>query len=217
MLEAGATLYTGPIPITVDTQLKFVAFDPASNVSLIGDEQYVITNTPTPTAPTVASSSVGLGSVTLNLTAPTPSITSFCVQAFDAAGNPVGDPRVTTPEVDSGSVGHGHGARTRRARFFTVTAVNVNGSSAPSAKVGPLTPEGAVVANAGPDQRINRATTATTVNLTASGSTTGGTYAWVQLTPGTTTPMPSTNPDFITFTGGTRRRPGSSCACSGSP
>ena len=34
VLDAGASLYTAPIPITVDTQLKFVAFDPASNVSL---------------------------------------------------------------------------------------------------------------------------------------------------------------------------------------
>ena len=205
ILEAGASLYTAPIPITVDTQLKFVAFDPANNVSLIGDEQYVITNTPTPDPPIVASSSVGLGSVTLNLTAPDPSITSFSVQIFDAAGNPVGDPRVTTPEETTARSVTITGLAADVPVFFTVTAANANGSSTPSAKVGPLTPQGSVVANAGPDQRINRATTATTVNLTANGSTPGGTYEWVQLSAGT--PMPSTNPDFVTLTGGNTATP----------
>jgi hypothetical protein len=207
ILDGFATLYTGPIPITADTQLKFVAFDPASNVSLIGDEQYVITNTPTPAPPIVASSSVGVGSVTLNLTAPDPSITSFSVQALDAAGNPVGAPQVTTPAETAARVVTITGLAPDVPVFFTVSAVNANGSSDPSARIGPLTPQGAVVANAGPDQRITRATTATTVNLTASGSTPGGTYAWVQLSPGTTTPMPSTNPDFATLTGASTATP----------
>ena len=207
VLDASAALYAGPIPVTLDTHLKFVAFDPASNVSLIGDEQYVITNTPTPASPTVASSSVGPGSVTLNLTAPDPSITSFSVQAFDAAGAPVGAPRVTTPAETTARTVTITGLAPDVAVFFTVTAINANGSSDPSAKVGPLTPQGAVIANAGPDQRITRATTATTVNLTASGSTTGGTYTWVQLSPGTTTAMPSTDPDFVTLTGAATATP----------
>ncbi|HET7820682.1 MAG TPA: fibronectin type III domain-containing protein [Ornithinibacter sp.] len=207
ILDASATRYTGPIPVTVDTDLKFVAFDPAGNVSLIGEEQYVITNTPTPAAPVVASTSVGVGSVTLNLTAPDPSITSFSVQAFDAAGATVGAPQVTTPEETAARSVTITGLAPDVPVFFTVTAVNVNGAGDPSAKVGPLTPQGAVVANAGPDQRINRATTATTVNLTASGSTPGGTYAWVQLSPGTTTPMPSSDPDFVTITGASTATP----------
>jgi hypothetical protein len=207
ILDPAATLYTGAIPITVDTDLKFVAFDPASNVSRIGEENYVITNTPTPAAPTVASSSVGPGSVTLNLDAPDPSITSFSIQASNAAGAPVGAPRVTTEAETAARSVTITGLTGDVPLFFTVTAVNVNGSSDPSPRVGPLTPQGSVVANAGPDQSIARRTTATTVNLTAAGSSTGGTYNWVQLSPGTTNPMPSTDPDFVGLTGGSTATP----------
>jgi hypothetical protein len=150
---------------------------------------------------------VGPGSVTLNLNAPDPSITSFSVQAVDAAGAPVGAPRVTSPEETAARSVTITGLTGDVPLFFTVTATNANGSSDPSPKVGPLTPQGGVVANAGPDQSIARKTTTQTVNLTAEGSSTGGTYKWVQLSPGTTTPMPSTDPDFVALTGATTATP----------
>jgi hypothetical protein len=208
ILDVDAIRYTAPIPVTVNTDLKYVAFDPAGNVSHIGEATYVITNTPTPDSPTVASASVGPGSVTLNLTAPDPSITSFTVQAFTPAGATVGAPRVTTPAETAARSVTITGLTGDQPLFFSVVATNANGSSAPSDRVGPLTPQGAVVANAGPDQTINRRTTPTTVTLTAAGSTTGGTYRWVQLSPGTgTTQMPTTDPDFVTLTGATTASP----------
>src|SRR4051794_15830649 len=97
VLGAGATLYKGAIPVTVDTTLKFAAFDPAGNVSATRKETYTITNTPTPAAPKISSSSVGVGSVTLNLDAADPSITSFTVHAFDESGAAVQGGRATTP------------------------------------------------------------------------------------------------------------------------
>ncbi len=40
--------YTAKVAITADTTLKYAAFDPTGNVSLIGQQDYVITNKPTP-------------------------------------------------------------------------------------------------------------------------------------------------------------------------
>ena len=207
VLDPSASLYTSPLPINVDTNLKFVAFDPASNVSLIGVEHYVITNTPAPDGPTVLSSSVGPGSVTLNLSDPDPSITKFTVQAFDSAGTPVGAAVETNASQTAARSVTITGLTGDVPLFFTVSATNTNGTSNPSPKVGPLTPQGAVVANAGPDQLIVRQTTPTRVDLTAAGSTTGGTYQWIQLAPGTTSPMASSDPDFVTLNGATTANP----------
>ncbi len=208
ILSTTATRYTVPIDVTTDTDLAFVAFDPAGNVSTTGHAGYVITNTPAPATPTVASSSVGPGSVTLNLTAPDASITSFTTQAFDSAGVTLGAPRRTTAEETAARSVKITGLAGDVPLFFTVAATNANGTSEPSAKVGPLTPQGSTIANAGPDQSVPRATTATTVNLSAAGSTTtGATYDWVQLKADASGAMPTTDPDFAALTGATTASP----------
>jgi hypothetical protein len=202
VLSAGATLYKGPIPITVDTDLRFVAFDAASNVSVVGHELYRITNTPSPATPKVVSSSAGVGSVTLNLDAPDPSITSFTVQAFSSTGAPVAGGRVTTADETASRSLTLTDLQSDVPYFFTVEATNANGTSDASSKVGPLTPLGSVVASAGPDQRIARRATATDVTLSAAGSTAGATLQWVQLAPGANGDvMQATDPDFVTLTG----------------
>src|SRR5919112_2159125 len=199
VLNAGATLYKGAIPVTVDTTLKFAAFDPAGNVSATRSEKYTITNTPTPDAPKISSSSVGVGSVTLNLDAADPSITSFTVQAFNAAGAAIEGGRETTAAETAARSVTLTGLTSDLDYYFTVTATNANGTSDASVKVGPLTPTGTVVANAGPDQRITRRPTATTVSLSAAGSTAGATLRWEQLKG--TGAMPATDADFVQLAG----------------
>jgi hypothetical protein len=193
VLGATAVLFTGPITVAATTTLKFVAFDLAGNVSPIGEQTYTITNTPTPDAPTFGTSTVGPGQVTLNWTATDPSITGYGVQVFDQAGTPVGNLRETTAQTltITGLTGDAN-------YFFTIQAKNVNGYGEPSARLGPLTPQGAVVANAGPD-RFGVARN-TTITLTGAGSTTPATYAWTQLATGTTNPIATTDPDRVTLT-----------------
>jgi hypothetical protein len=195
-----ATHYTAAISITADTTLRFVAFDPSGNVSAIGEEIYTITNTPVPATPTFTTTSVGSGSVTLNWADSDPSITGYAVQIYDGNGSAtVGAPLLTTaqtltitaPDVTADT-----------PYMFTVLATNANGSSAESAKAGPLTPLGAIIANAGPDQTVVRRTTATTVTLTGAGSTTvGATYLWEQVLAN------ATDPDKVTLTGSTALSP----------
>lgn len=194
VLAGSAVLYTGPITIASTSTLKFVAFDLAGNVSVVGERTYTITNTPTPDAPSFGTPAVGFGQVTLNWTAADPSITGYGVQVFDAAGTALGNLRETTGTTMTvtgltGDVNY----------FFTVQAKNVNGYGPASARLGPLTPQGAVVANAGPD----RAAVArnTTVTLSGAGSTTPATYAWTQLATGTGNPIAATDPDRVTLTG----------------
>ena len=74
---------------------------------------------------------------------------------------------------------------------FTVKAKNVNGWGTESAKSANMTAEGDIVAKAGPDQAVARRTTATTVSLDGTGSTTtGATYLWEQVLTGSTDPNP---------------------------
>jgi Chitobiase/beta-hexosaminidase C-terminal domain/Fibronectin type III domain len=200
VLSATAIAYTGPIAVTADTTLRYAAFDPAGNVSLIGEQIYTITNTPVPATPTFTTTSVGAGSVTLNWADADPSITGYEVQIYDGAGTAkIGTPLATTattltisaPDVTADT-----------PYQFTVLAKNANGSSPESSKVGPLTPLGAVIANAGPDQTVVRKTTASTVTLTGAGSTTvGATYLWEQVL------ASPTDPDKVTLTGATTLSP----------
>lgn len=200
ILSATALAYTGPIAIAANTTLQYAAYDPAGNVSLIGTQVYTITNTPVPATPAFTTTSVGAGSVTLNWADADPSITGYAVQIYDGTGAiTIGAPIATTattltltaPDVTADT-----------PYQFTVLATNANGSSPESAKVGPLTPVGAVVANAGPDQSINRKTTATAVTLTGAGSTTvGATYLWEQVL------VSPTDPDKVTLTGSTTLSP----------
>jgi len=192
ILAGSARLYTGPIQVAADTDLKYAAFDPSNNVSLIGEQVYVITNTPTPDAPTFGAASAGPGTITLTWTANDPSITGYGVQTYDETGATVGALQETTATTLTVS-GLTEGVK----YFFTVAAQNANGYGPASAKLGPLSPTGAVVAAAGADQVANRGTT---VTLDATGSTSvGATYAWSQLATGTTDPIAATDPDRVTL------------------
>jgi hypothetical protein len=193
VLSASAVLYTGPITVAATTTLKFVAFDLAGNVSTIGERNYTITNTPTPDAPSFGTPVAGPGQVTLSWTANDPSITGYGVQVFDAAGAAVGSLRETT-----GTTMTITGLTGDVSYFFTIQAKNVNGFGEPSTRLGPVTPQGAVVANAGPD-RANVARN-TTVTLTGAGSTAPATYAWTQLATGTGNPIAANDPDRVTLT-----------------
>jgi hypothetical protein len=195
ILDPFATLYTMPISISVNTLLKFVAFDPASNVSQIVEQNYLITNNPVPATPAFTTSSVGLGSITLNWTSGDSSVTSYTLQPSTSVGD-LAPVTVLAPATTATF----SGLSASQSYFFTITATNSNGTSPASAKFGPLTPQGAVVANAGPDQTIARKTTPTSVALTGAGSTTASaSYQWTQLKTGTTLPIGATDPDKVTI------------------
>jgi len=194
VLSGTATSYTGPIAVTADTTLRYAAFDPAGNVSTIGEGIYTITNTPVPATPAFTTTSVGAGSVTLNWADADPSITGYEVQIYNGAGTAtIGTPIATTATTLTISAPD---VAADTPYQFTVLAKNANGSSPESAKVGPLTPLGAVVANAGPNQSVVRKTTASTVTLTGAGSTTvGATYSWAQVL------VSPTDPGKVTLAG----------------
>ncbi|WP_412753404.1 fibronectin type III domain-containing protein [Krasilnikovia sp. M28-CT-15] len=194
VLSPDAVLYTGPITVAETKTLKFVAFDLAGNVSAIGERTYTITNTPTPDAPTFGTTSVGNGQVTVSWSAGDPSITGFGVQVLDSDGNAVGGLRETTETSLTIT-----GLTPETPYFFTVQAKNANGYGSPSDRLGPLTPQGAVVANAGPDRTAVARNT--TVTLSGAGSTTvGATYAWTQLATGTSNPIAAGDADRVTLT-----------------
>lgn len=177
--------YNGPITISDETTLKFVAFDPSNNPSSVVDEHYTITNDPVAVAKPITGASVGLGSVTVNWDAADPgitgaNITGYLIDVFatsDVASTPFksvttnGD--VTSVMIDglTGDIPY----------FFTVRAKSdFNSAWGPASAVfGPATPQGVVVANAGADQ--SGVARNSTVNLTGTGSTPGATYVWTQL------------------------------------
>jgi hypothetical protein len=194
VLAPAAVHYTAPIDVTEDTTLKFVAFDPSGNVSEIGERTYTITNTPTPDAPTFGTSIAGPGQIALTWTTTDASITGYGVQVYDQAGTPIGSLRETTATSITIT-----GLTGEVPYFFTVQAGNTNGYGLASQRLGPLTPHGAVVANAGPD----RAGVArnTRVTLSGAGSTPAATYAWTQLATGTENPIGATDPDRVALTG----------------
>ncbi|HEY5423276.1 MAG TPA: fibronectin type III domain-containing protein [Ilumatobacteraceae bacterium] len=180
--------YTGPITIDGNATLKFAGFDPSNNVSLTGTETYTITNDPVPAAPVAGASSVGFQSVALTWSpadagAPGLFITQYQIDVFTAADattplssvNVNGD--VTSTEV-TGLTGD-------TPYWFTVSAKNnINPAFGPaSAKIGPLTPQGPLVAFAGIDQ--SNVTRNTVVTLSGAGSTvTNATYKWTQVAAG---------------------------------
>jgi hypothetical protein len=186
----GATPFTAPIAISVDTTLRFAAFDPSGNVSQ-GAFAYVITNTPVPAMPTFGPATVGNGSISLTWTAvaSTPPITEYDIQVYDAAqaGNAVGPVDVVLATADCTEAVPCTttitGLQADTPYWVTIRAQNANGHSPESARLGPLTPQGAVVANAGPDQSVPRGALSTTFNLTGAGSTNGATYLWEKVSP----------------------------------
>ena len=181
--------YNGPITIAADTTLRFVAFDPSNNVSAGVTEQYAITNDPVPAATTITGATVGLNQATLTWAAAAPggpnlTIAGYEIDVFDSA-------TATVPARTETSNGPGvsttiTGLVGDTPYWFTVRAKNNVNSvfGADSPRFGPVTPQGATVANAGSDQtNIMRGTV---VNLSGDGSTnTGATYLWQQLVGGT--------------------------------
>jgi Fn3 associated/Fibronectin type III domain len=185
--------YTGPITVSTATTLKFAGFDPSSNVSDTVTQQYSITNDPVPAATTFTTSSVGQNAVTLNWTAPDPgapglTITGSQVKVFsDAAATNL----FTTQSINGPATTATINGLTADTPFwFTVSSKNnVNSAFGPaSAVLGPLTPQGALVANAGFDQTGVARNTA--VTLSGAGSTiSGATYAWTQVLTGAQTAL----------------------------
>lgn len=196
---AGATLYTGPFTVNgPSTTVKSVAIDPFGNVSEVNEVTFLISNKPTPAAPTFGNPVIGEGQITLQWTANDSSITTYGVQVYTQDGAELSGLRETpgqTLVVDGLTEGTPY--------FFTVAAKNANGYGAESAKLGPLSPLGALVAKAGPDQiGVVRNTK---VTLTGAGSTAGATYQWTQLQTGTANSIGATDPDKVTLTGATTR------------
>jgi hypothetical protein len=93
-----AKLYTGPIAITQETVLRFVAFDRAGNFDQgFGTFAPPAQADPAPTAPTLGASTGGEGTVTLRWSSTDPTTTGYGVQLYDNAdGSTVGGLRETT-------------------------------------------------------------------------------------------------------------------------
>jgi hypothetical protein len=173
--------FTAPITISENTTLQFAAFDLSGNISEVGILEFVITNTPTPAAPTFGPATVGNGSISLTWTdvPADPSITGYGIQVYDNTLVPFGALQEVAAPANSLTVS---GLAANTSYFVTIKAQNVNGYGPESAFFGPLTTQGAVIANAGPDQSVTRGLAPTTVNLTGAGSTTiGATYLWEQI------------------------------------
>jgi hypothetical protein len=188
--DPSITRYTGPFMVAQTAKLTYVAFDPSGNVSPQGEQRFTITNDPVPAAPSFTGTPVvGTGSVTLNWEAPAPgapglTIDGYSVQVYNADGTAAGAARTTAGDVTSLVV---DGLTGDTPYLFTVRAKNINGYGPESAKFGPVTPKGALAANAGPDQSgIIRGTN---VGLDAGGSTQNGvTYSWEQVLTGPNDP-----------------------------
>ena len=131
----GARLYTGAIPITARTDLRWVAFDRAGNFGT-GSAVYEppAAPDPAPAAPTGLTGTPGQESLALRWTADDASITGYGVQLY-GPGGPVGALRETT--VKSLTV---TGLTAGTPYTFTVKAKNAGGYGAESARSAPLTP-----------------------------------------------------------------------------
>jgi hypothetical protein len=193
VLDVTALTYSEPFVVSETSTVKFVAFDPSGNVSAIGEQTITITNDPTPDAPTFGNPVIGQGTITLSWTtgAGTTPITGYRVQVYDKDAAAVGGPLDTTETTLAvGDLVEGSDY------LFGVRAGNANGYGPESAKLGPLTPKGAVLANAGADQvGVVRGTN---VTLSGAGSSNALTYRWTQLQTGTTVPVGAFDPDKVT-------------------
>jgi hypothetical protein len=177
--------YTGPIAVGSGATLKFAAFDPSNNVSDTVTEQYTITNDPVPAVTSFTTSSAGLNTVTLNWNAADPGAPSLSIAGYQIKvfGDAAGSNLIRTDTVGNVTSATISSLTGDTPYWFSVAAKNSgpNPSYGPaSALLGPLTPQGPVVANAGFDQ--TGVVRNTTVTLSGAGSTlTGATYQWTQL------------------------------------
>jgi hypothetical protein len=186
----GAILYTVPIKVAESSKFTVAAIDPSGNVSDNRSIEFKITNDPVPAAPVITGApQTGLGSAEVSWTkpdagAPGLDITGYVVQAYTTAGESFGDPQNVAGDITTMTYSGLNGDTTYQ---FTVSATNTNGTGPASEKSAPVTVRGAVVAVAGPDQTVTRRTTATTVTLDGTGSTTtDATYQWEQVMTGVT-------------------------------
>jgi hypothetical protein len=178
--------FTGPITIsdpTKPTVLKVAAFDPSGNVSATVTVTYTISNDPVPAATSFTTSAVGLNQVTLNWNAADPglplhSITDYQVDVFS---NAAATTLVTSVNTGAATTKTITGLPANTSLWFTVKAKNdLNPAYGPaSAVLGPLTPQGVLVAIAGVDQ--TGVVRGSTVNLTGFGSTPDAAFTWTQV------------------------------------
>jgi hypothetical protein len=200
-----STLFKGSFDVAQSGAVRFVAIDPSGNVSDEGKLEFIITNDPVPAAPAIAGApQAGLGTAQVSWTAPDAGapglqITGYSVQAYTVDGVAFGSPKTVAGNLTS-LVYDGLNGDTEYQ--FTVRATNANGAGPESDKSAKVTVQGAVVSVAGPDQAVARRTTATTVTLDGTGSTTAGaTYKWEQILAG---PL---DPDKVTLNLGTTTKP----------
>ncbi len=186
--------YGAPISIDADTTVNAAAFDLYGN-SATGTFDYVIVTTPL--APTLYGQA-GTGSITLTWDSTVdPSVTSYTVTLYDAptGGTVVGQQVILSSDVPNDSATFS--SLTEGTDYWaTIVAVNSFGPSQESDVLGPLTPYGAFVANAGPDQAVVRGTAAT---LDGSGSIGAAGYSWVASDPSVTLTGADTATPSFTF------------------
>lgn len=190
VLDPAAIAYNPatPLSIAATSTLKAVAFDLAGNVSDPLIQTYTIDGTIlVPGKVTITSAIVGTNSVDLTWTIePGFVVTDYEIRVLDVDNNlvPV-DVVPVNPIIADNNDYTVTGLTEGIPYYFTVTAINDNGSGPASDRVGPRVPLGSIVANAGPDKLVTRGLTPTTVTLTGAGSTVqaGVTYQWTQVQP----------------------------------
>lgn len=178
----GAQLYTGPIEVTDSTRITAVAFDRVNNVSATAFFRDIEINNPgVADAPTISGIVPAQGELTVSWTRPnapnTAPVTEYVVRAFEGTSTTatttktVNDPGGATSTFSTTLTG-----LNAVEHRITVAARNVSGLGPEATGTG--TPTLLVVANAGSDRTAARGSS---VALSATGSTAGGTYAWTQV------------------------------------
>jgi hypothetical protein len=135
----GARLYTGAIPITAKTDLRWVAFDRAGNFTAdLGTYAPTVTPVPAPGQLTAPVPTAGQESATLKWESTDPSITGYGVQAYKSTAQgdvPDGALKETTAKTLTVT-----GLTAGATYTFTVKAQNSAGYGPESAKSTPVKP-----------------------------------------------------------------------------
>ena len=194
-----ATLYKTPVAVSATATIRAVAVDTFGNYTNTVDLAYRIdaAGVPAPGVPTITGVSPGNRTATVNFTAATTgqAATSFVVTATPPTGSAV---TKEVPAPATNATFDANSLANNTVYAFRVAAKNGGGTSAASAAMSATISN--AVANAGPDQTITRATTATRVTLT--GADSGGAnvvYLWEQVLTG------PTDPDRVTLRNANQR------------